>query len=127
MLGWLDSWINGDTDDLAQSQLDVHLGRTIRTKAQGFKHERYSLAQWILIGPIAARHCLVDDADPRSVLGIALGKVPPLHQRNAHRLEVARSRVAVVRAALLAFRGFGRAFDQEDGAAVEYLPLSGID
>src|SRR2546426_5331715 len=110
--------VGDDSDDLAQTQLKVYLGRPVATKAQSFEHEGDAFAERILVGPIATRHCFVDGRDLGCVLCIAVIEFPALDQPNAHRFEVGWAHVAIVRTTLLAGAWFRRAFDQQNRAAV---------
>src|SRR5216684_3471704 len=45
-------------------------------------------SEGIASGPVASRHCLVDDHHTRSALLISLIEVPAMHERDAHRLKI---------------------------------------
>src|SRR5207245_2385105 len=61
-------------------------------------------SEGIASGPVASRHCLVDDHYPRSSLSIPLIEITPTHQRNAHRLKILRAHGVVVETHVLVFR-----------------------
>src|SRR5262245_53066785 len=89
------------SDNFSQTEFDVLFRRAIGAKAKGLEDQRGAPSNGVFIGPIAARHRLIDDGYLGSIRSIAVTELPALHHGDAHRLEIAGTDVAVMRAALV--------------------------